>query len=301
MTQCTCHSADPTRTLTLRNQFSREMGKRMKRIQIAIRNKDLVTGNFIIGNSENYQWDFIPEKVDEFTAWVESQIALELLQSTPYRTGSPSRVWWGSPFLETGYLRGIKMSHILLRQRGYSWPEPVLPGVSGGFVPDPITVAFGTPPHQRKVSAIYSRAYSSMKGITDEMATVISRILAQGMADGDGAKVIARKLVASIDGVGAGTLGIKDTMGRVITPRRRAMMLARTEIIRAHHVSMIQEYRVWGVEGVEVEAEWRTAGDGRVCPRCKPLQGRIFTLDEIEPMIPLHPQCRCMALPIVKD
>ena len=28
---------------------------------------------------------------------------------------------------------------------------------------------------------------------------------------------------------------------------------------------------------------------------------KIFTLDEIEPLIPLHPQCRCVALPYIED
>ena len=39
----------------------------------------------------------------------------------------------------------------------------------------------------------------------------------------------------------------------------------------------------------------------RVCPKCEALDGKIFTLDEIEPMIPLHPQCRCIALPYIED
>jgi len=47
-------------------------------------------------------------------------------------------------------------------------------------------------------------------------------------------------------------------------------------------------------------AEWATAGDDRVCDECASLEGKIFTLEEIESMIPRHPQCRCIALPIEK-
>lgn len=75
-------------------------------------------------------------------------------------------------------------------------------------------------------------------------------------------------------------------------------MLARTEIIRAHHVATIQEYRNWAVEGVVVQGEWRTAGDERVCVICEALEKKVFPLDEIESMIPRHPRCRCIALPV---
>ena len=50
---------------------------------------------------------------------------------------------------------------------------------------------------------------------------------------------------------------------------------------------------------IQVKAEWATAGFN-VCPDCASLQGRVFTLDEIENLIPLHPNCRCIALPITE-
>jgi len=74
-------------------------------------------------------------------------------------------------------------------------------------------------------------------------------------------------------------------------------MMARTEIVRAHHVANINEYRQWGVKGVEVQAEWATGGFG-VCPQCAEFQGRVFTLDEIEALIPKHPNCKCVAIPV---
>jgi SPP1 gp7 family putative phage head morphogenesis protein len=130
------------------------------------------------------------------------------------------------------------------------------------------------------------------------MDSQISRVLAQGIADGDNPRLLGQKLVSVINGSGADKLGIKDTLGRFIPAERRAEMIARTEIIRAHHLATIQEYRNWGVAGVAVEAEWHTAGDSRVCAECAEMEGHVFTLDEIEPMIPLHPQCRCNTLPV---
>lgn len=35
------------------------------------------------------------------------------------------------------------------------------------------------------------------------------------------------------------------------------------------------------------------------CPLCFPLEGKKFKLDQIESMIPRHPSCRCVAIPLV--
>ena len=118
------------------------------------------------------------------------------------------------------------------------------------------------------------------------------------MIDGDGPMAIARKLNKTISGTGK-DISMTDTLGRFIPAERRAKMLARTEIIRAHHMGNIQEYKSWGVLGVKVQAEFRTANDGRECERCSQIAADgPYTLDEIEGMIPAHPNCRCMALPV---
>jgi len=144
---------------------------------------------------------------------------------------------------------------------------------------------------------LYSRTFSDLKGITSAMDTQISRVLAQGIADGKHPRDLAKLLTKTISGP-MGDLGITDTLGRFIPAERRAKILARTEIIRAHHAATIQEYRNYEVEGVRVKAEWMTAGDGRVCGSCAALEGNVYSLDVIESKIPLHPQCRCIALPV---
>jgi hypothetical protein len=63
-------------------------------------------------------------------------------------------------------------------------------------------------------------------------------------------------------------------------------------------VATVQEYRNWEAAGVKVKAEWSTAGDDRVCEECEALEGKEFSLQEIEDMIPYHPNCRCIALPL---
>jgi SPP1 gp7 family putative phage head morphogenesis protein len=100
-----------------------------------------------------------------------------------------------------------------------------------------------------------------------------------------------------VSGSGA-DLGITDTLGRFIPAKRRAEMLARTEIIRAHHQAKVAEMKSWEVEGVYVVAELATAKDGRVCPDCAGLEGKQYSLEEAERLIPVHPNCRCTIVPV---
>jgi SPP1 gp7 family putative phage head morphogenesis protein len=113
------------------------------------------------------------------------------------------------------------------------------------------------------------------------MDQAISRTLATGLVEGIGGDELAKRLLRDVENIGI----------------NRARMLARTEVIRAHHSATIQSYKNAAVENVIIQAEFSTAGDLRVCQKCNDLNGKIFTLDEIEPIIPVHPNCRCIALP----
>ena len=117
------------------------------------------------------------------------------------------------------------------------------------------------------------------------MSQSISRTLAQGLLEGKSPRTIARELNKDVDKIGI----------------NRARTLAQTEIIRAHHSANIGEYRIAGAEGVEVIAEFLTAGDARVCIRCASLAGQRFALDEAENLIPVHPRCRCVVIPITSE
>jgi SPP1 gp7 family putative phage head morphogenesis protein len=130
------------------------------------------------------------------------------------------------------------------------------------------------------------------------MDTQISKVLAQGIADGDSPAAIARKLNKVIGGGLDLTTKTKAGIQRTIPAQVRARTLARTEVIRAHHAATIQEYRNFGLAGVKVQAEWSTAGFN-VCDKCASLEGKIYTLDEIEGLLPFHPNCRCIALPTI--
>ena len=295
--KCTCsHSSiignavlktDPTRTLTLRRNFEADLVRRFKKVR-----KDIYTS--IVSNdcfdlkNENHtvkalaatqykQFAFKrqSEKINDFLEWLQEQINTEILEITEgQQLGQAVEKAWTNKYVQSAYQKGILRGRQELINAGYAVPS----------VDDPfagVRVAFNQPFHLDRVGSIYTRTYKGLKGITDEMDKQISSILAQGMAEGQNPNTLARIINNRVDKIGI----------------VRARVLARTEVIRAHHVATIQEYMNWDVVGVKVLAEWSTARDSRVCELCRPLQGKIYTLTEILPMIPRHPQCRCIALP----
>jgi SPP1 gp7 family putative phage head morphogenesis protein len=280
---------DPTRTTVLRNNFVHESNRRFN---ILIKNiRKNVYENDIFGLRNDivvfeelpkkvFSFTSDPKKIEEFSYWLERQIELGLLDK------------WPNKYISDAYKRGILRALYEMRKAKYKVP---LAAEIGGedFV---LTLS----PHINTLELLYVRVLSELKGITSQMEQQIVRVLAAGFSKGDSASKIARKLVAVINGKGVGDLAITDTLGRFIPARRRAEILARTEIVRAHHLAMIQEYKRWGVEGVNVIVEWQTAGDDKVCPVCSSLEGKTFTIEEAELLIPVHPNCRCCVIPILK-
>jgi SPP1 gp7 family putative phage head morphogenesis protein len=114
----------------------------------------------------------------------------------------------------------------------------------------------------------------------------ISRVLAEGLAQGKGPMDIARAMVGRVEKIG-------------IT---RARMIARTETIRAHAEASLNTYEEAGVMGVGVQAEFVTAQDSKVCEECEAAaENGPYSIDEARGMIPLHPNCRCAWVPIVEN
>lgn len=297
---------DPTRTTTLRNSFATDMNRRFKAIAAAIVISVYKNDCFGLNPPPIQVFQATPispasfaflrdgEKVAAFIRWLNEQVRSGLLTVIELeQIGQSIEAIWTNKYLFDSYKRGIIRARNEMIRSGVNVPSVE---DSGG-----IAMVASTPFHLERLGLIFTRVYSDLKGITDVMESQISRILAQGIADGDGPRLLARKLVSTINGTGIGDLGITDTLGRFIPAMRRAEILARTEVIRAHHLATIQEYRNWGLLNIKVKAEWKTAGDDRVCDKCASLEGRTFTLDEIEPMIPLHPQCRCIALPYIEE
>ena len=299
---------DPTRTTQLRNAFASDLKKRFRRLRGLIRkavvDQDVfgmrtgVSGykNFMVHNvppAQAFAFTRSQEKISGFMQWLQRQADRELLTiGTMPQAGGAIDTAWTNMYVADSYKRGVMRANYEMGKAGYSVPNIQQ---QGG-----IDAVMGTPFHMDRVGVIYSRVFEELKGITSQMDTQISRVLAQGMIDGDGPALLARKMNAVIRGGGA-DLGITDSLGRFIPAERRAVIMARTEVIRAHHLGMMREYRNWELEGVYIKAEHSTAGDERVCLQCSGMEGDEYTLEQAENAIPVHPQCRCIALPKAVD
>ncbi len=299
------YAADPTRTTMLRKAFERDMRKRFNELTRVIRETVWMNDAFGLepgiklrpftfqmtpAPPDAFAFPRSADKIKAFNVWLKQQVDRGILEIGELpQVGVGIEEAWTNKYVFDSYKRGVIRARYELQKAGFDVPSIAQ---TGG-----IEISMSTPFHVDRLGLLYSRTFSELKGITAIMDQQISRVLAQGLADGDGPLLLARKLVSTINGTGMGDLAIKDTLGRFIPARRRAEIMARTEIIRAHHQATIMEYQNWAVEGVVVKAEWMTAGDNRVCSECLALEGEIFTLEVAMNMIPLHPSCRCIALP----
>lgn len=275
------------------------MGRRFRELRTIIRKAVVERDVLGLSNIQTQQelpgykaFDFTrsSDKIEAFMKWLEKMEEVGILEliKFPSLAGSPGDPWTNI-YIKRAYEKGIERGTEELRRAGFIVPS--IEAVGG------IAVVFNQPFHADRVALLFTRVFRNLKGITDAMDNQISTVLAQAMVEGVNPNTAAKWLTRTISGP-MGDLSIKDSLGRFIPAERRAKILARTEIIRAHHLATIQTYRDWAVEEVIVKAEWSTARDDRVCSICAPLDGKVFELDEIEGMIPRHPQCRCIALPL---
>jgi SPP1 gp7 family putative phage head morphogenesis protein len=289
---------DPTRTTDIRRRFEAEAVRRFQRLKSLIRealieldvlglrgrsakegiNAAMFRAAFArdqVGLSEGaFAFERDPQKVRSFMAWLRAAERKEVLGiQEGVGLESAAEGAWTRTYVETAYQRGVAQAGNELQGAGAA--------VEQGF----IRAAFNRPVHADRAGIIFTRTFSDLNGITAEMDKQISRVLSQGILEGRNPREIARQLNERVDRIG-------------IT---RARVLARTEVINAHAEGTLNLYEEAGVEGVELEAEWTTAGDDRVCPDCEEREGRVMSLSEARGLIPLHPQCRCAWLPVVEN
>ncbi len=240
-----------------------------------------------VGNSQvsvlNQRWAFRSdaEKLRLFQEWLQAESQLEILAGAQAAT---DEAYWQA-FVEEGYRKGAGRAFNDTRKAALASgtaEEALFEGTRLEF----LRSSFARPVAIGKVKLLAGRVFTDLKGVTEVMNTKMTRILAEGLAQGQNPAEMARTM-------------IKDGMG--FTKRRgiqsRAMTIARTEIIRAHAEGQLDAMEDLGVTEVGVMAEWSTAGDDIVCPLCADLDGIVITVKEARGLIPRHPNCRCSHIP----
>lgn len=296
---------DPTRTLTLRNAFTAACVRRFRELQKVIRvsvvDRDcfaLLPAPTMQVNMEatgyrQYEFNTSAEKVTLFMEWLRQQQDEGILEIVTRRqVGVGINEQWTDTFVRRAYEVGVSRADSELENIGVTLtPSPVSlsPVIGLPLASDLLSraekasaIIESSPQHLDRLGMAYTRTFTDLKGITEAMDVSISRTLAQGLLDGKSPIEISKDLLANVENIGI----------------RRAKLLAQTEVIRTHHQAMMQEFKNYSILDVIVLAEYVTTNDGRVCPKCKALDGKRYTLDQAMNIIPQHPGCRCMVIPV---
>ena len=254
---------DPTHTVGLRLAFMRHVNRLWNELKRDMR--ESIVANDCLGiagfmererrMNERAGLAAIPRRpfgfetkarhIDRFMTWLEEQEAAGILSTSRLpgrglpdwarRTGAfrgvgAARASWADVYIDSAYMAGIRQKRLELRAAGV----PVVPDESfvGG-----ITAVFNQPIHAEAVAEVYSRTYEHLKTATTQMNADARRIVAEGLRTGLAKGVAEGRHPNQV----AGRI-FRDLAGRVDVTRSRCRMIARTEMIRAHHVASMTEY-----------------------------------------------------------
>ncbi|MCG9895427.1 MAG: minor capsid protein, partial [Fimbriimonadaceae bacterium] len=151
-----------------------------------------------------------------------------------------------------------------------------VPTVIGGFTLPPI----GAVEQSVASFAPGSSLVQLFDRIGPEVASLAQGVLAREIAAGRGGREIGRSLAAEIEGL----------------TRRRATLIARTEVNRAYRAA--HREAVVANQDLFLGVRWVAAMNSRTCVACMSMNGRLFPVDYV---MASHPACRCRVVPVTPD
>ena len=218
------------------------------------------------------------DKIDAFLEWVEEMEALKGIELT----GNKGQ--WVEAHIRSAYNKGVRLARLDIKSLGRNVPST-----------NPLSSATADSVHLERAATIFTNTWNNIKSLTEEANARISRILAKGLLENKSPKQIAEWVRFALTYMKNNPMANLPWTGQSI--RQRAELIALTEVSRAHHYAMVQEYRNAGIENVMFRVE--TMHDSKVCSKCSSLEGIKFTLNEAEGLVPVHPRCRCRMYPVV--
>ena len=96
------------------------------------------------------------------------------------------------------------------------------------------------------------------------------------------------------------SINFKDRLNEgqiVLSADKRPNIVTRTETVRLTNEGIVKLYKSNDIK----EVSWLASISDRTCPRCLELDGRIFSINQLQTGInqpPLHPNCRCALLSV---
>lgn len=275
---------DPSGTGAIQRAFIKDLTQRFARLKRAVWRLVVDEDAFGIGDGKplpvgptlNTRWKFVtgPEKMKQFENWLDGQIKAGILSEDGSGNGDVT----GARYIRSTYKQALvstyrKVNKDTLQGSAGDFYE----GTQNAFLKD----TFESSEAASKMAMLGTRVYSSLKDITSTMDAKMSRILAQGLADGKSPRELGRQLASEVDGIS----------------KARGARIARTEIIHTHAEGQLDAFEALKVHDLVVMAEWLTTPDKKLCSRCAELEGIVLTVSEARGLLPRHPNCRCAWIP----
>ena len=300
----TCHNfnytlnivlrADPSHTIGLRASFVREVNKRwnaVKRdIRISIVDNDCfgiqpdVLRTFAPIPSKAFEFVRTPQKISMFMEWLQKQEDAGILKIIRRPGISSVDASWSDIYVESAYAKGVRRGYSEMNKAGYTTTLP----------PGGIRQAMSHPIHADRLGIIYSRTYEDLKSVTAVMNAQSRRLitdglttgLTRGIAEGKNPRVIAREIYKDV-------ANRVDKIGKV-----RCRMIARTEVLNEHNEALHAQYqRTQEQLGIPIFVDVSLGANP--CPICVDLfDGNPYPLDVSRGMLPAHPNCVCILIPV---
>lgn len=263
---------DPSRTVTIR----RALFSALRNLLEGFRSdtETLITGGDAFGifsaSPSDFpgirQWMFLPseDKLNRFDDWLSSK-----LDRTTRSASAPIR-----KYVSEAFMRGAGRAYDSANVRNRFAADSFAPHMAGrqqfqaSLVRKSKVVDF--------VSLLSARAVNDVRGAMYDMTVKFMRALSDVLVSGSPPSELSKKLKEAS-----------------LLTAKRLETTAYTEIVRAQAEGVLTGLSESGVEKVLLRAEWTTAGNGKVCPKCAPLDGEEFTVAEARGVIPRHPKCLC--------
>ncbi|MDR0706004.1 MAG: hypothetical protein LBF88_13610, partial [Planctomycetaceae bacterium] len=269
---------DPTRLQSVRRTTVQMVQSRYKQISEQIYKK-IIDERFLQGVPESpliadgtVNLDTQPSdenayniaKADELELWLSGQVA-RLLD-----------VEFVTDYVERAYKHGRKRAYTDSHKSKLK-PQPNVVITNAADFEEGGKEAFlregDTSPSSKKTKqSLISQAFSTLKGIAGQMVQSVKQIILVGIRKFWTPKQIAK--------------AVQDEIERY---EKRSETSVKDDLVRAHGESQLDAFAELGHNDVTAIIE--TAGDYKVCAKCRMLEGREIPIEQARGLIPAHPNC----------
>lgn len=190
---------------------------------------------------------------------------------------------WVNQAIFSGQQKGVGKARRLLMELGARPKSPINDTPLDSWR-TPLELEMQRPEHQTSNKEVASIAIAGL--------TVIIEALHRDIAE----RVIAANRIVDIS-----WRGVKDIFNKSMS--KRVQQWTNDTVMRGFLQGQAQLYRDNGIEDGTVMSEmgqYATAGDDKVCSLCVPKEGMVATIAYLLSILPLHPLCRCIIVPVLR-